>query len=138
MGDYLSLDDAAKLIPGATADTLKRLHRKGLLQTYRVGKPLFTTRADLNRMIELCKIKVQPLPAMRVSAIPNGLGLTEADLTRMALDRALERLDKDKAERRRLREEERERTRPERVRVAKEKRRSRARRKYQERKAARK
>lgn len=53
---YISLDQAAALIPGATADTLKRLHRAGKLTVYRVGKKYCTTLADLETAIERSKI----------------------------------------------------------------------------------
>ncbi|MDI3564946.1 hypothetical protein [Bradyrhizobium sp. Arg816] len=43
----ITLDEAAKLIPGADADTLKRMHRAGKLVCYRPGKKLLTTAANV-------------------------------------------------------------------------------------------
>lgn len=34
----ITLDEAAKLIPGADANTLKRMQRKGVLRCYRPGR----------------------------------------------------------------------------------------------------
>jgi hypothetical protein len=54
--DLISLDEAAKLIPGVDAQTLKRKARAGKLAVYRVGKAYSTTRADLEMMIAACRV----------------------------------------------------------------------------------
>lgn len=42
--DFLTLTDAAQLIPGANVNTLKRRARQGKLTVYRTGRSWFTTR----------------------------------------------------------------------------------------------
>lgn len=92
--ELLTLDQAASLIPGADANTLRRRIRQGKLQAYRPGKAYLTTRADLVAMLEACR--VVPADEKRrpktPQTVPNQLGLTSTDLAKMALDRALERL----------------------------------------------
>jgi hypothetical protein len=51
----ITLAEAAKLIPGADANTLKRRARQGRLVVYRPGKAYLTTVAEVKRMIELCR-----------------------------------------------------------------------------------
>jgi hypothetical protein len=125
----ISMEEAARSIPGATAETLKRKARHGELAVYRIGKRYSTTRADVLRMIELSRVKRQAwapqLPPV-VESYPS-LAL-ETALT--ILDRISN--DKEAEERRRLKAEERERTKPEREFEAKERRRQRARLKYQQ------
>jgi excisionase family DNA binding protein len=58
--ELLTLDEAAKLIPRADADTLKRLIRSGKLRAYRPGKKYLTTRADVRAAIIACRV---PSPA---------------------------------------------------------------------------
>jgi excisionase family DNA binding protein len=93
----ISLDVAATLIPGADAGTLKRKIRAGKLQAYRPGKGYLTTRADVKRMIESCRVvpKVRDSVSKRRDStptesspiIPNGLSSTE--LSEQALELVL-------------------------------------------------
>lgn len=90
--ELLTLDDAAKLIPGADAGTMRRLIRNGKLRAYRPGKKYLTTRADVRAAVIGCRV---PSPAERerlkpTPAVPNSLGLTEMDLSRLALEKVLE------------------------------------------------
>lgn len=97
METLLTLDQAAALIPGADADTLKRRIRQGKLLATRPGKAYLTTRAAVQDMIEACRVA----PRVRVSgsAPPAGtppaesptspLGLSSTDLANAALDSAL-------------------------------------------------
>ena len=71
------------------------------------------------------------------SAVPNSLGLTEMDLSSMALDRALEGIRRPAKETKRLHNEKRARGAPAHRLEMKERRRARARNRYRERKAER-
>lgn len=77
---------------GVTPATLKRRVRQGKPGVTRPGKQYMTTLADVAKMIEACRVT----PAARVrpasAAVPNSLGLTEADLARLALDAAFKKL----------------------------------------------
>jgi len=92
-GDALiTLDEAAKLIPGADANTLKRMQRKGVLTCYRVGKPYLTTAAHVREAVKKCEVGQKACnPSIR-GAPPLPLGLTEMDLANAALDATLARL----------------------------------------------
>jgi hypothetical protein len=90
------LHEAAALIPGATSVTLKRRARQGRLVTYRPGKAYLTTAADVQRMVEACRV-VQKAPGSGLEkhtpAVPPH-GLSETDLSNAALDSALTSLGK--------------------------------------------
>lgn len=94
----LSLHKAAALIPGADADTLKRLHRRGKLTVYRVGKAYSTTPADMEAAIQQCrvvpKVRVYGSAPLVPAALP--LGLSSTDLASSELDLALVQLKKKK------------------------------------------
>jgi hypothetical protein len=83
--DLITLDEAAKLIPGANADTLKRMRRKGVLRCYRPGKAYLTTANDVRQAVKKCEVRK---PSSR-GAPPLPLGLTEMDLANAALDAVL-------------------------------------------------
>jgi hypothetical protein len=73
---------------GVTGKTLYRRAREGKLAVYRPGKSYLACLAGVRLMIE--KTRVHPAPEPRPTpAVPNSLGLTEMDLSLMALDRAL-------------------------------------------------
>jgi excisionase family DNA binding protein len=94
----ITLDEAAKLIPGASVDTLRRLQRRGLLTCYRIGKPYLTTRADVREAVKKCAVGQKVRKPDIQSDPPLPLGLTSMDLSRMALDAALTpRLSKKKS-----------------------------------------
>jgi hypothetical protein len=98
VADLISLDEAAKYIPGADAETLKRKARAGKLRVYRIGKAFSTTRADLQEMIEACLVapKVPDSAGSKlrkiVSATSRGkeTGLSSMELASAALDATLE------------------------------------------------
>lgn len=95
---FLTLADAAKYIPGADADTLKRMARAGKLTVYRPGKAFVTTHADVMKAVtEQCRVvpKVRDsgfappaeTPAEHSPTPP--LGLSSTELANMRLDLAL-------------------------------------------------
>jgi hypothetical protein len=74
---------------GVTGETLRRRGREGKPAVYRPGKPYLASLAGVRMMIEQTRVtKFQE--QLRTSAVPNSLGLTEADLSRMALDTMLD------------------------------------------------
>jgi excisionase family DNA binding protein len=79
--ELITLDEAAKLIPGADAGTLRRLCRKGLLRCYRPGKAYLTTRADVWEAVKRSQVG----PKVRIETSPNSIELANA-----ALDAALQ------------------------------------------------
>jgi excisionase family DNA binding protein len=89
--DPITLGEAAKLIPGASVDTLRRLHRKGVLTCYRPGKAYLTTAADVREAVKKCEVRQKVRnPGVR-GAPPLPLGLTSMELANAALDEALAR-----------------------------------------------
>jgi hypothetical protein len=89
--DLLTLAEAATLIPGADADTLKRLARRGKLVVYRPGKRHLTTLADVQEAIRACRVtpKARDCGSVQVAkiALPPGSSLME--LGNAVLDSAL-------------------------------------------------
>ncbi|QOZ09245.1 hypothetical protein [Bradyrhizobium sp. CCBAU 51765] len=90
----ITLDEAAKLIPGADADTLKQMHRAGKLVCYRPGKKLLTTAANV---IEAVKVNSRVTPARVVQQ--SRLDAAAMERSKAALDLVLEnlrRIDQEK------------------------------------------
>lgn len=86
----ITLDEGAKLIPGADADTLKRMHRAGKLVCYRPGKKLLTTSANVREAVRACRVtKVTP------SNRPDAASM---ERSRAALHLALSRLPSKRKE----------------------------------------
>ena len=92
----LTLHEAAALVPGATADTLKRRIRQGKLRAYRPGKAYLTTQADVLELVQSCRVQrvqdsglgqLEQMPAENM--LPSGLSGTE--IASEALGLALER-----------------------------------------------
>jgi len=84
----LTLDEAAKLIPGATADTLKRMCRKGVLTCYRPGKAYLTTANQVRDAVKRTEARQRVRQTFQhAPKLP--LGLTEMELSDLALDAAL-------------------------------------------------
>jgi hypothetical protein len=91
----ITLNEAAKLIAGADANTLKRMHREGKLTVYRPGRAFVTTYADV---MEAVTNRCRVAPKVRVSgSVPrvetppasprmNPLGLSSTELASIALD----------------------------------------------------
>jgi hypothetical protein len=94
-----SLDELARIAfpadAGITADTLKRRARQGKLAVYRPGKAYLASLAGVRAMIEATRVQ-QAVKRPPTSAVPNSLGLTEMDISRMALDDARASLRKRK------------------------------------------
>ena len=87
------LGDVARLAfpdGGATGDTLRRNIRNGRLKAYRPGKAYLTSLRDVRAMIEATRVVRRLAPKLSPS-IPNALGLTEMDLSSLALDQALQK-----------------------------------------------
>jgi hypothetical protein len=80
----LTLAQAAALIPGADAGTLKRRIRSGQLQAYRPGKAYLTTASDVAKMVQACRIVRTP-----AKSAPSTL---DPELASAALDVALAKL----------------------------------------------
>jgi hypothetical protein len=80
----MTLTEAAKLIPGADARTLKRRIRSGQLQAYRPGKAYLTTVADVAAMVQACRVVRAPatsaLPAPDLAAASAALDAALANL----------------------------------------------------------
>jgi hypothetical protein len=135
-----SLEELARIAfpadAGITADTLKRRARQGKLVVYRPGKAYVASLAGVRAMIEATRVQ-QVVKRPPNSTVPNSLGLTEMDLSSMALDRALEGIRRPAKETKRLHNEKRARAAPAHRLEMKERRRARARNRYRERKAER-
>lgn len=95
---FITLKEAAKLIPGADENTLKRMFRADKLTCYRPGKEYLTTEADVR---EAVKRKCRVVPKVRVyggesqgemppDLLPTpALGLSSTELAKAALDSIL-------------------------------------------------
>jgi hypothetical protein len=108
------------------------------LDVFRPGKTYLASLSGVRVIIEKTRI----LPAEQrerrpTPVVPNSLGLTEMDLSRMALDRLLNESTEKRKNAKRLRDEERARAAPAHRLKMKERRRARARAKYQQKKAER-
>jgi hypothetical protein len=119
---------------GVTAKTLRFRARQGKLAVYRPGKAYLASLSGVRVMISKTRVEAKqerPPPPL----VPNSLGLTEMDLSNLALDAALENLRRPAKEAKRLRDEERARAAPAHRLEMQECRRTRARTKYREKKA---
>lgn len=91
--ELITLDAAAELIPGADAETLKRMHRKGKLTCYRPGKAFLTTRADVMEAVRKCRVEpkardcggVPPAGMRPATSLTPALGLSSTELSSAAL-----------------------------------------------------
>jgi hypothetical protein len=96
--DLLTLAEAARLIPGANVNTLKRRARQGKLAVYRMGRAWLTTREAISEMVESCRV----IPRVRDSiyAPPpkpaRPAGLSEMALANLELDSMLTQAMKQK------------------------------------------
>jgi hypothetical protein len=133
------LDELARLAfpdGGVTAKTLKLRARQGKLAVYRPGKAYLASLSGVRVMIGKTRVLSEeersPAPL-----VPNSLGLTEMDLSSLALDAALNGLKRPRQEAKRLCDEERARAAPAHRLEMRERRRARARSKYREKKAER-
>src|SRR5665213_1694534 len=105
--ELISLHEAATLIPGADAGTLKRHARAGRLTVYRPSKALATTRADVKRLIAACRVIPRgqgsglgkPAAMMQASSPTPPLGLSSTELASMELDSVLGHLREKKTKR---------------------------------------
>jgi hypothetical protein len=118
---------------GVTAETLRRRARDGALAVYRPGKAFLASLSGVRVMIEKTRVYSAPERMHRpTSAVPNSLGLTDMDLSCMALDRALDGIRDRRKNTKRLRDEERAREAPAHRLEMQERRRKRARNGYQQ------
>jgi hypothetical protein len=123
---------------GVTGETLRRRAREGKLPACRPGKSYMASLSDVRIMIEKTRVHPAQERAPRPSpAVPNSLGLTEMDLSRMALDRLLNGLTDQRKNAKQLRDEERARAAPAHRLKMQKRRRARARNRYHEKKAKR-
>jgi hypothetical protein len=130
------LDELARLAfpdGGVTDKTLRLRARQGKLAVYRPGKAYLASLSGVRVMIGKTRVlcgqeRVTPV-------VPNSLGLTEMDISSMALDQALRGIGQRREETKRLRDEER--AAPAHRLEMQERRRARARTKYREKKAER-
>lgn len=99
--DLVTLETAAKWVPKADAEALKRLARRGKLTVYRPGKAYLTTRADVQRMIEACRVapKARDSGFDRRETIAPAPGLSSTEHVSAALDSALAQLPPKKTRR---------------------------------------
>jgi hypothetical protein len=112
--------------------------REGKLAVYRPGKAYLASLSGVRLMIEKTRVlSAQERTPRPTPVVPNSLGLTEMDLSRMALDNLLAGLGQQRKEAKRLRDEEGARAAPAHRLEMKERRRARARAKYQQKKAER-
>jgi hypothetical protein len=51
----MTLDEAARLLPGATHWTLRAEHKRGRLTLYKIGKRLYTSERDMQELREKCR-----------------------------------------------------------------------------------
>ena len=86
LDDLLSLDDAARLIPGATRETLRRHARRGRLKVYRVGRRYMTTRADVEALVKARLVKPSNPDPRPQAELDDEL---QTELSRRALEDAL-------------------------------------------------
>lgn len=90
------LDELARLAfpegSGVTADTLKRLARAGKLVVYRPGKQHLSTLVNVWEMVQATRVGKPRFKPGPTPDVPNGLGLTEAELARMRCEHALKEL----------------------------------------------
>lgn len=97
------LDELARIAfpegSGVTADTLKRLVRAGKLVVYRPGKQHLSTLANVWDMVQATRVGRKPSARPASTDVPNGLGLTEAELAQMRAEYALEKLRNEVTER---------------------------------------
>lgn len=135
------LDTLARLAfpnGGVTAETLRRRGREGKLAIYRPGKAYLASLSGVRVMIEKTRVNSAPERVLRPPpVVPNSLGLTEMDLSRMALDHALDGIRDRRKSAKLLRDEERARKAPAHRLEMQERRRARARNRYREKKAER-
>jgi hypothetical protein len=129
------LDELARLAfpdGGVTGETLRRRGLQGLLALYRPGKAYLASLSGVRVMIEKTRVVLER-PHRPASAVPNSLGLTEMELSRLALDEVLEASFRRTKEAKR-RDEERASAAPARRLKMQERRRARARKRYSDRK----
>jgi hypothetical protein len=132
------LDELARLAfpdGGVTGKTLRLRARQGKLAVYRPGKAYLASLSGVRLMIEKTRVlSAQERPPRPTPVVPNSLGLTEMDMSRMALDRALEGSRRQAKEAKRPSDEERGRAALAHRLKMQERRRARARKRYREKK----
>lgn len=92
--ELITLDEAAKLIPGVDAATLKRRVRQGKLAAYRPGKFYMTTLADVQEFIQACRVQPKALDSGHSRPIGTSIpsGASEMESAKSVQERVLAKL----------------------------------------------
>lgn len=87
---FLTLDQAATLIPNATRGTLLRRIRQGKLDASRPGKEYLTTEAAVKALVEACRVvpKVRDCGCAPLAATDPLRGLSSTEQDSVARDAA--------------------------------------------------
>ena len=108
MTAFLTLAEAAKLIPGADENTLKRMQRAGKLTCYRPGKAYLTTAADIMESVkQSCRVVpkvrdsgyVQSAETHLETSPTSQAGLSSTELASLAAASEVKRLKEKKKKR---------------------------------------
>jgi hypothetical protein len=83
----MTLEEAARLLPGATHWTLRAEHKKGRLPLYKIGKRLYTTPRDMRELQEQCRVQPKA-PVSTWSAGGDGSSATDQGKSALAALRA--------------------------------------------------
>jgi hypothetical protein len=74
----MTLKEAARLIPGASPETLRTEHRGGKLPFYRIGRRVYVKPDEVLAMIDLCRVQQSPLASGLTPSASNGSSRTIA------------------------------------------------------------
>jgi hypothetical protein len=138
---YRALDELARVAfpgTGITAETLKRLARKGLFTVYRPGKAYVSNLANIREMMKACQVPVKPMPPLvwQAPALrpPDPFGRTDTEIASDRLDALLNELSGSPSEKRKRDDERAVRMSEQKI-ETRERRRAKARQVYREKKA---
>ena len=81
--DTMSLREAARFF-GFGFATLRAEGARGNLAIYRIGKRLYTTPADIQTMIERCRVEPKVLASTSIQPAAHGLSVMEDNLSALA------------------------------------------------------
>ena len=85
--DPITLKDAAQH-HGFTVSTLKAEAARGRLTTYKIGKRLYTTPADIKEMVRQCRVERKAPGFTLILSESNGLSETDLALSAQVAARA--------------------------------------------------
>jgi hypothetical protein len=83
----MTLDEAARLLPGATRSTLTAEHKRGKLTLYKIGKRLYTSARHMEELVEKCRVQPKA-PVSTWSAGGDGSSGTDQGKSALAALRA--------------------------------------------------